>query len=67
MDTLLVNGKLQQWRQGQSISDLLQELNLNREGIAVAVNHMVIPKHQHQSHKIMADDQVEIIRAVGGG
>ena len=67
MDTVLINGKPNPWRPKQSVSDLLQELQLNSEGIAVAINHTVIPKHLHDTHTIHAGDQIEIIRAVGGG
>jgi sulfur carrier protein len=50
-----------------TLSDLLVQLALPAEGLAVAVNRAVIPRDRHPSHRLVALDQVEIIRAVGGG
>jgi thiamine biosynthesis protein ThiS len=50
-----------------TVAELLERLDLKREGIAVAINHSVIPRTAHQDEIIPDDAQVEIIRAVGGG
>ncbi len=50
-----------------SITTLLMRLEAPSEGVAVAVNGHVIPRAEHGEHRLKAKDQVEVIRAVGGG
>ena len=67
MITIHLNGKAQQLDRPMTVAELLQELDLKREGIAVAVNQRVVPRTAHEEHTIADQAQVEIIRAVGGG
>jgi len=46
---------------------LLQDLGLDRDGIAVAVNGVVVPRNRHGETMLREGDDVEVIRAVGGG
>ena len=65
--TLRVNGEAQEVPAGSTISDLLDLLGLNRDGVAVALNGQVIPRTRHSSTELPEGAAVEIIRAVGGG
>jgi sulfur carrier protein len=49
------------------VAGLLEDLAIQRLGVAVAVNRTVVPQAQHGSSRLKPSDQVEIIRAVGGG
>tara|TARA_B100000029_G_scaffold516824_1_gene635389 strand:+ start:114242 stop:114445 length:204 start_codon:yes stop_codon:yes gene_type:complete len=62
-----INGTTKQISPNISITDLLNELALPKEGIAVAVNGEVIPRDQHGLTLINEEDQIEVIRAVAGG
>jgi len=62
-----INGTTKQISPNISITDLLNELALPKEGIAVAVNGEVIPRDQHGLILINEEDQIEVIRAVAGG
>ena len=64
---LQVNGKPITLDVGRTIEDLLISLNLDPKGVAVAINHRVVPRSLIGDHCLVEKDQVEIIRAVGGG
>ncbi len=67
MITIRLNGQETELDHPMTVAELLLELELKREGIAVAVNHHVIPRTAHDVEQISDQAQVEIIRAVGGG
>jgi sulfur carrier protein len=50
-----------------SITDLVNILGLQSKTIAVAVNEKVIQKSDWHKNKIINNDKVDIVRAVGGG
>jgi len=50
-----------------TITELLMELSIPTNGVAVAVNESVVRKADHASHRLSNADKVEIIRAVQGG
>ncbi|MGB0638852.1 MAG: sulfur carrier protein ThiS [Myxococcota bacterium] len=64
---LEVNGKTITRDVGMTIEDLLISLDLDPSSVAVAINHSVVPRSLIGSHSLVEADQVEIIRAVGGG
>jgi len=53
--------------QGCTISALLRDLGLDGRRIAVAINRDVIPRSSFSTHRLTAEDRVEILEAVGGG
>ena len=62
-----VNGEAKELPAGATVSELLDALGLNRDGVAVAVDGRVVPRTQHQSTALEDGAKVEVIRAVGGG
>jgi sulfur carrier protein len=62
-----INGEEREVAAGTTVAVLLAELSLPADGVAVAVNLVVVPRGQHAGREIQAGDRVEIIRAVGGG
>jgi sulfur carrier protein len=65
--TVTVNGVIHNLNREMSLTDLLQELSLPPEGIALAVNATVIPRKNHPQTILNDGDVIEIIRAVAGG
>lgn len=61
-----VNGT-PQVTQAQTLAQLLRELEMPPQGVAVAVNARVVRRADHADYKLQDDDAVEIIRAVQGG
>lgn len=58
-DTLTLNG--------DTVSDLVTQLQLTGRRMAVEVNREIIPKSQHDATSLNDGDVVEIVHAIGGG
>ncbi len=65
--TIHVNGDPQQWPSGTTIADLVAAMNLTGKRFAVERNQEIVPKAEHASTVLQAQDQVEIVQAIGGG
>jgi sulfur carrier protein len=64
---VVVNGKEIAVPSGTTVSELLEQLNLNQHNIVVAISLVVVPKEKYSSTVLNQKDQVEIVRLVGGG
>ncbi len=62
-----LNGEGHALDEGSSIADLLDALERNSVGVAVAVNLQVIPRKEHPSRLLEDGDRVDLVTAVGGG
>ncbi|MBQ25630.1 sulfur carrier protein ThiS [Alcanivorax sp.] len=52
---------------GNTIADLVTQMELAGRRLAVEVNREIIPKSQHADFALNEDDVVEIVHAIGGG
>ena len=50
-----------------TLAALIASLDLQSDGIAVAINGEVVPRSDHEKYQLQENDRVEIIQAVGGG
>ncbi len=64
---LLVNGEPRGVPIDSTLAELIDELGLRSRRIAIAVNRDVVPRSAFATHRLAADDRVEILEAVGGG
>jgi thiamine biosynthesis protein ThiS len=64
---LLVNGDARSVPPDCTVAELIGALGLQTGRIAIAVNRNVIPRSAFATHRLAADDRVEILEAVGGG
>jgi len=64
---LNINGVQREMPDGMTVAALLEALEIRQDGIAVAVNHAVVPQNSHASHTLNSNDAIEVIHAVGGG
>lgn len=62
-----LNGEPYTVSEGTSIADLLIALELTERRIAVEVNLEIVPRSQHATTVLQANDQVEVVQAIGGG
>ena len=62
-----VNNTQKNIPENTSIEALLKELQHTQNGIAVAINEMVVLKTQWNSHLLRENDEVLIIQATQGG
>ena len=63
---IIVNGQAQQISDGALLPELFELLKLQGR-LAVERNGEIVPRSQHASTRLAAGDQLEIIRAIGGG
>ena len=66
MKVLEVNGESKKTDAG-TVADLLQELGLAGQAVAVEVNQAVVPKKQHDQSPLSDGDKIELVTLVGGG
>ncbi|ABL01067.1 sulfur carrier protein ThiS [Pelobacter propionicus] len=64
---ITVNGKATDVKDGCTIGQLLEQLEIKRDRVAVEVNLDIVPKASHDSHALAAGDVIEIVQFVGGG
>ena len=64
---LIINGKAEQWPEGINAAQLIEGLGLTNERLAMEVNREIVPRSHFESHIFKAGDQIEIVRAIGGG
>lgn len=64
---VIVNGAERALDEGATVSELLEQLGMNRDGVAVAVDRSVVPRSQHDQRVLVDGAKIEVIRAVGGG
>jgi thiamine biosynthesis protein ThiS len=64
---ILVNGELQSIPPGQSILDLLHQLQLDPARVAVELDRCIVKQPRWAQTVLHAGAQVEIVQFVGGG
>ncbi|MGB6987102.1 MAG: sulfur carrier protein ThiS [Candidatus Aquilonibacter sp.] len=62
-----INGEGRDFPDGTTVAELLEELGVIRNGIAVAKNDRVVRRAEYESSTIAEGDAIEIIKAVAGG
>ncbi|MDD9994364.1 MAG: sulfur carrier protein ThiS [Dehalococcoidia bacterium] len=64
---LRVNSEPRELQGGSTATDLLDLLGIEPRLVAVAINGMVVRRSDLRSTVLSDGDEVEIVRAVGGG
>ena len=67
MIKLTVNGKQLQMEEPASLVSYLESIGINVKLIAVALNGTVLRREELPSVTLTEGDEVEVVRAVGGG
>jgi len=62
-----VNGSQQELAVASTLEALLEALGMSGRRVAVEVNEQVIPRSDYPRTTLHDGDDVEIIRAIGGG
>jgi thiamine biosynthesis protein ThiS len=65
--TLTVNGAAKSVPDGLTLDQLVRELGLERNPIAVELNRQVVPRDRHGDTRLAEGDRLEIVTLVGGG
>lgn len=64
---LIINGKTEQLPEGINAAQLIAQLGLSHERLAMEVNREIVPRSSFEDHIFKPGDQIEIVRAIGGG
>jgi thiamine biosynthesis protein ThiS len=65
--TIIVNGKPREVAAGATVHDLLASRKLSDSMAIVERNGIILPRDSYATTNLAADDQLEIVHAVGGG
>lgn len=61
-----INGELLD-KDGKNITEILADMELNIQHVAVELNEEIVPKAQYGETVLKDGDCVEVVRFVGGG
>lgn len=50
-----------------SITALLEQLGRHQPGTALAINHIIIPRNQWDTHWVQEGDDILLFQAIAGG
>ena len=63
-----VNGERQRVAAGTTLAQLVEQLALPPgQALALAVNRSVVPRQQWPERRMAPQDQIDIVKAIGGG
>ena len=64
---ILVNGTRRELPAGCSAAQLLEQLGLVGQRLALEVNMEILPRSFYATHLLHDGDRVEVVQAIGGG
>jgi len=67
MPEIELNGAAHAIPAGGSLLDLVAELGLPGQAVALAVNRCVVPRERWAATLLQPRDRVDVVRAIGGG
>jgi thiamine biosynthesis protein ThiS len=65
--TLTINGDEQRFEAAMSLAELIEQLGMKADRVAVEVNREIVPRAQWASTTLRDGDRLEIVHFVGGG
>ena len=64
---IILNGEKREVPTSSSLEDLVSELGLERNRIAIELNLQIVTRQRWMQHLLQNGDQVELVHFVGGG
>ena len=64
---IVVNGESREVDDQLTARQLIELLGLTEARLAMEVNREIVPRSTFDAHRLQPGDQVEIVRAIGGG
>ncbi len=62
-----VNGESKTFKEGDTVSDILQSLNIQPEQVAIELNLKILERRDFPATALSEGDSVEILSFFGGG
>lgn len=67
MIAIQLNGQKRRLKNPLTLKELLEEVSIPLQAIAVAINSEIVPRSEFEKIRVRDRDHVEVIHAVGGG
>lgn len=64
---IILNGKEKRLKAPVTVAALLEEMGLGERRVAVEVNREIVPRSRHGEFRLLDNDHVEVVFAIGGG
>ncbi|HFQ13659.1 MAG TPA: sulfur carrier protein ThiS [Gammaproteobacteria bacterium] len=64
---IYVNGQAQELPEDLNAAQLIEQMGLTGQRLAMEVNQEILPRSRFDEHRFREGDRVEIVHAVGGG
>ncbi len=64
---LLINGKEQTFQDSLNLAQLVEQLGMKSDRVAVELNREIVPRAQWAEAPLKDGDRLEIVHFVGGG
>lgn len=64
---VIVNGEAHNVVQGASVTDLIKQLDLTPQRLAIELNLEILPRAKWSGTELQSGDRLEIVHFVGGG
>ncbi|EEX3545881.1 TPA: sulfur carrier protein ThiS [Escherichia coli O146] len=64
---ILFNDQPMQCAAGQTVHELLEQLDQRQVGAALAINQQIVPREQWAQHIVQDGDQILLFQVIAGG
>jgi thiamine biosynthesis protein ThiS len=64
---IIVNGETRKIAEGASVADLINQLELSPQRLAIELNLSILPRAKWDETGLQSGDRLEIVHFVGGG
>ena len=62
-----INEKEIEWRQGMTVSDAMNDVDMSFPLVVVAVNDQIIPKRELGNYELSDGDEIKVLHLTSGG
>lgn len=64
---IILNGDRRTLVEGATVADVIAQLDLTGQRLAVEINEELVPRSTFADHRLRHGDTIEIVHAIGGG
>jgi sulfur carrier protein len=64
---IILNGDRRTLVEGTTVADVIAQLDLAGQRLAVEINEELVPRSTFAVHQLREGDTIEIVHAIGGG
>ena len=64
---ITVNGDPLEVPLGHTLANLVMDLDVGDQRIAIEVNEQIVPRSTYETYNLQPGDHVEVVTAIGGG